>query len=66
MSQIVKSLFTNWKTTLAGAVGALGTYLATQPGGWAVVGQVLQAIGVFLIGAAAKDSNVTGGSKPQA
>lgn len=55
MSQIANSLFGNWKTTAAGAISALGAYLATQPGGWGIIGQILTALGVFLIGAAAKD-----------
>jgi hypothetical protein len=55
MSAIINSLFGNWKTTIAGVIGAIGAYLSTQPGGWGVVGQVLAALGLFLIGAAAKD-----------
>lgn len=61
MNAIFNSLFGNWKTTLAGAISAVGAYLSTQPGGWAIVGQILAALGVFLIGASAKDGSV--GSK---
>lgn len=66
MGTIVGALFTNWKTTLAGALGAVGTFLATQTAGWVVVGQVLQALAVFLLGAVAKDSNVSGTGAPPA
>jgi hypothetical protein len=59
----------SWKTTLAGAVAALGTYLATvhDPGWVGPLGQLLQAVGVFAIGAAARDNNVSSeqaGAKP--
>lgn len=48
----------SWKTTLAGAVGALGVYLSTQPG-LEVVGQILAGLGSFLTGLFARDNNVT-------
>jgi hypothetical protein len=50
----------NWKTTLGGLLGAIGTYLNnSQTGALQVVGQVLQALGMFLIGAAAQDAGTT-------
>jgi hypothetical protein len=50
----------SWKTTLAGAVSALGVYLTNATGvpEWLhIVGQVLQGAGVFLLGTAARDNN---------
>jgi hypothetical protein len=50
----------NWKTTIGGILGAVGTYLSnSQVGTLQVVGQILQALGVFLIGAAAQDASTT-------
>lgn len=48
----------SWKTTLFGALAAVGTYLATQPG-LEIVGQVLTGVATFLLGAFARDNNVT-------
>ena len=56
----------SWKTTLAGALAALGAYLVTLDGYYAVAGQVLLVGGLFLGGLVQKDSNVTGGTVPQA
>lgn len=56
MNQIWNSLFGNWKTTLGGAVGALGTYLVSQPGGWALLGQVFIALGFIIVGTGGKDA----------
>lgn len=51
----------NWKTTLAGLLAAVGTYLVNSQVGWAnVIGQVCQLAGVVLIGGLAKDHSVTG------
>lgn len=57
----------NWKTTLGGAVGALGVYFAAQhdPSWLPIVGQVLTGLGIFIVGWGAKDRNVTGGTTPQ-
>lgn len=57
----------SWKTTLFGAVGALGVYFTniTDPSYFHIIGQVLSAIAMFGLGAVAKDSNVTGGNTPQ-
>ena len=50
----------SWKTTLAGAVGALATFLATQEApGLKLAGQVLTGISVALLGIFARDNNVT-------
>lgn len=48
----------NWKTTLFGALTALGTFLATQDGIIATIGQGLGVLGPVLMGFFAKD--VTG------
>ena len=46
----------NWKTTLGGVIAAVGTYLTnSQVGMLNVVGQVLNIIGVLLLGGAAAD-----------
>lgn len=58
----------NWKTTLAGCLGAVAAYLATASdvAPWLQsVGQLLAPLSVALIGFFAKDSNVTGGSIQQ-
>lgn len=60
----------SWKTTLAGAVGALGVYLQSQTQyGWApMTGQIMCGLGTFLIGYFARDNNVSSeqaGIKPK-
>jgi hypothetical protein len=64
MSALIAALFTNWKTTLLGFLGAIVLaaqgYFSTQPGAWPYVGAAIVAI----FGLVAKDSNVTGGTKP--
>jgi len=65
MDVIKNMLFTNWKTTLMGALlaaaQAVGAYLSNQPGAWPYVASVL----IFLLGAFAKDHNISGtGSGP--
>lgn len=58
----------SWKTTLAGILGAVATYLATSPdlAPWLhSLGQFLAPVSVALIGFFAKDSNVTGGTVQQ-
>jgi hypothetical protein len=48
----------NWKTTVGGILAAAGSYLAnSQTGALQVVGQVLQAVGLFLLGAVAQDAS---------
>lgn len=50
----------SWKTTLAGALGALGIYFATNSTGTLkVVGEILSGAGTFLLGMWARDNNVT-------
>jgi len=55
----------SWKTTLGGCLAALGVYFTNQPGWQGILGQVLSAVGLLLIGGSAKDSNVTGGTVKQ-
>ena len=47
----VPSGMKSWKTTLAGALAALGAYLQTLPGGYySIAGQILAVGGLFLMG----------------
>lgn len=47
----------NWKTTVGGILAAVGSFLVNSQTGWLnVVGQVAQAIGLFFLGASAKDA----------
>ena len=55
-----RSNMKNYKTTICGIVAAIGTYLQTQSGTLQVVGQILSAVSLFLLGASAKDHNVIG------
>lgn len=56
----------SWKTTLGGALAAAGVSMqSSEDGTVQLIGNILAAAGIFLIGAAAKDSNVTGGTKQQ-
>lgn len=45
----------NWKTTVAGIIAAVGTYLQTQTGWLQVAGQVISAVGLLLLGHSASD-----------
>lgn len=50
----------SWKTTLAGAIAAVGAYLvANETGAAHTVGQVMVGLGPFLVGLFARDNNVT-------
>jgi hypothetical protein len=52
----------SWKTTAAGLVAAIGTYLVGAEGlppWWKHVGNILQMVGVAGIGMMARDNNVT-------
>ncbi len=51
----------SWKTTLGGALAALGQYLETidSPAWLNIVGRVLSMGGVFLIGVSARDNGVS-------
>lgn len=56
----------NWKTTLCGALTAIGVYLTNQSDPKLnLIGQVLVGAGTFLMGMVAKDNNVTGGTIKQ-
>lgn len=48
----------SWKTTLFGALAAVGTFLSTQPG-LEIVGQVVTGLATFCLGAFARDNSVT-------
>ena len=52
---------TSWKSTLAGAITALGTYLSglDDPEYLATIGKVLMAVGTFILGAVARDNSVS-------
>jgi hypothetical protein len=48
----------NWKTTMGGILAAVGSYLVNSQTGWAnVIGQVMQVIGIFLVGLVAADAS---------
>lgn len=51
----------SWRTTLSGAIAALGSYLITldDPAWLQVGGQVLLALGMLLMGGTARDNKVT-------
>jgi len=51
----------NWKTTLGGILAAVGQFLQTieDPAWLKLFGQIVGAIGLFLLGASARDFNVT-------
>ena len=60
----------NWKTTLLGILGGLfmlfGPRLTGDQSGPAInIGNIGAAAAVALLGAVAKDSDVTGGTRPQ-
>jgi len=47
----------NWKTTVGGALAALGIYFVnSQTGVLNLVGQIMQAVGVFFMGYSAVDA----------
>ena len=45
----------NWKTTAAGIIAAVGTYLQTQTGWLQIAGQVISAVGLLMLGHSASD-----------
>lgn len=48
----------NWKTTVGGIMGAIGAVLITQDSAnLKLIGSIMSAVGVFLLGASAKDHN---------
>jgi len=47
----------NWKTTLGGILAAVGSYLVNDESGVLnLIGQILQAAGLFLVGYSAQDA----------
>lgn len=52
---------TSWKTTLFGAMAAIGTYLATihDPAWISTVGTILVGLSTALLGFSARDNNVS-------
>ena len=58
---------TSWKTSLGGIILALGGIFTQQTDHTLqLIGAVLSAVGALLLGLAAKDSNVHGGTVAQA
>lgn len=56
----------NWKTLVSGIVASIGGALQASDNPTAkLIGTVLLSLGSLLLGAAAKDKNVTGGTKQQ-
>lgn len=56
----------SWKTSLGGIILALGGVFTQQTDHTIqLIGGVLSAVGALLLGLAAKDHNVTGGTKEQ-
>ena len=50
----------NWKTTVGGILAAFGSVLTnSQSGVLHLVGQILTAVGIFLVGATAQDAPVS-------
>jgi hypothetical protein len=57
----------NWETSIGGillAIGAICTQVKDNPT-LVLIGGVLSAVGALILGLAAKDHNVTGGTKTQ-
>ena len=55
----------NWKTTVGGILTSVGLLLAAGEGIYKTIGVALSTIGSLILGFAAKDSNVTGGTTKQ-
>jgi hypothetical protein len=53
---------TNWKTTLAGIISGVG-FVLTQVPHTGHYGAIVAAVGTVLTGLAAKDNDVTGGTR---
>jgi hypothetical protein len=49
-------MLSSWKTTLGGILAAGGTFLMSQEGVAHLIGQILQAVGLFFLGVSAQDS----------
>jgi hypothetical protein len=59
-------MMTNWMPTLAGFLAALGPLLVVIDPSLRIVGGVIGAVGVALLGIVSKQYNVHGGTVPQA
>ena len=56
----------NWKTTIGGLLTAIGLSVgASEDPKCHLIGTIVAGIGALIIGGAAKDKNVTGGTTPQ-
>lgn len=56
----------NWKTTLGGILSAAGVSMqASNDNTVKIIGGVIAAVGLLLLGGGAKDRNVTGGTTQQ-
>ena len=55
----------NWKTTLIGLLTGAGYLLLQSLSGGMKVRDAVLATGIAVLGAVAKDHNVTGGTTPQ-
>lgn len=53
------SVSVSWRTSLGGALSAVGLALQGQAEPWHTVGMVVAIVGVALIGLSARDSGVT-------
>ena len=51
--------FASWRTTLCGAVAALGTFLVGQGEPWHTIGVVVAAVATLGLGFVARDNVVT-------
>lgn len=52
-------MFSSWRTTLFGAIGAVGIYLITLGEPWHTIGLVLSGLGTVAMGVSARDNKVT-------
>jgi hypothetical protein len=62
---MLRSIFTNWLTSILGTVAGVPQIIAgitSKPINWQLV---ITGIGTFVMGLAAKDANVTGGTVKQ-
>lgn len=56
----------SWKTTIGGVLSAAGVAMqASDNGTVKLIGAILGAVGLILLGGSAKDNNVTGGTVQQ-
>lgn len=59
LKRMVEKMNSSWKTTLCGAIGAIGIYLSTlkDPAWLSIVGTVLSALSSAGLGAFARDND---------